>query len=178
SAQLGRVAGHARWPALPEGTIETDVAAEAGIVVLILQPSGNWSATFLMAPSCWRSAHCSEQPACATSESEPSGIRTRDPLLKRRNWSLRKDRVLTAIFVGANDFADARPSEAFTRHHAFSFPYRYKNRYIVRAAGPIHPAARNEMTGTGTVTRPGLPLLHLSVHLAHGHGREVPLPAG
>jgi len=64
---------------------------------------------------------------------------------------------LTAFFVGANDFADARPSEAFTRHHAFSFPYRYKNRYIVRAAGPIHPAARNEMTGTGTVTRPGLP---------------------
>jgi len=31
--------------------------------------------------------------------------------------------------LGASDFADARPSEVFTRHHGFSFPYRYKNRY-------------------------------------------------
>ena len=45
----------------------------------------------------------------------------------------------------------------FTRDHAFSFLCRYKNRYMVRPGESDQLAARNEIIGTGTVVRPGLP---------------------
>jgi Family of unknown function (DUF6632) len=40
-----------------------------------------------------------------------------------------KIECLQRFSLGANDFADARPSKVFTRDHAFSVLYRYKNRH-------------------------------------------------
>jgi len=60
---------------------------------------------------------------------EPSGTRTRDPLLERLFRGVRTIHCLRGFSLSSNDFAETRPSEVFTRDHASPFLLRYKNRY-------------------------------------------------
>ncbi len=79
-----------------------------------------------------------------------------NPLLKRPFQRSQKVQCLRCFSLSANDFADASLSKVFTRHHALSLLYRYKKPVQGSFWESDQLAARNEITGTGTVAWPGL----------------------